>query len=281
MTDNTQIEWSDATWNPITGCDKVGPGCDHCYAEVIAEQRLKGTKAFPNGFKLTARPHLLDQPIRWKRPRNIFVNSMSDLFHKDVVNPKAGGPIYPGFLSQIFGVMEEADHHTYQILTKRSSLMRDWINDRYKGDVPPHIWLGVSIEDRAHLSRLEHLRDTETKGVRFISFEPLLGPIGRLNAHDVSEGINLSGIHWVIVGGESGRGARPIEIDIYDNNGLPFSSWWVREIQHACRENYAAFFFKQWGGVNKKKNGRLFEGKLWNQFPEIAEDGRPVHWRGW
>ena len=235
MGDKSNIEWTDASWNPITGCTKVGPGCDNCYAEHIAERRLKGTKAFPDGFNLTARPHLLDQPIRWQRPRRIFVNSMSDLFHKHVVRPRAGGPIPLGFLSQIFGVMEEADHHTYQILTKRSSLMRDYINARY-GDTmttglgpPSHIWCGVSVEDRAHVKRIDHLRDTNA-ALRFISFEPLLGPIGE---------VDLTRIHWAIVGGESGPNARPMD------------AFWVRELRDQCAEQGVAFFFKQWGGKSK------------------------------
>lgn len=237
MGDKSNIEWTDSTWNPITGCTKVGPGCDHCYAEHIAEHRLKGTKAFPNGFGLTYRPHLLDQPLRWKRPRRIFVNSMSDLFHKHVVNPPPGGPIPLCALDYIFNRMEAADWHTYQILTKRSSLMRDWVNDRFRrasgdpitpGAPPPHIWLGVSVEDRDHIGRIEHLRKTrvDDNGVRFVSFEPLLGRIGP---------VDLTGIHWAIVGGESGNQARPIESD------------WVRDLRDQCDAQGVAFFFKQWG----------------------------------
>lgn len=230
MGDRSNIEWTDATWNPISGCDAVGPGCTNCYAESIAK-RFAGSPAFPNGFGLTYRPHLLDQPLRWKRPRRIFVNSMSDLFHKHVVNPPPGGPIPLAALEYIFNRMEEADWHTYQILTKRSSLMRDWVFDRYtkRGhQLPPHIWLGVSVEDRAHIGRIEHLRDTpiHPHGVRFVSFEPLLGSV---------RPVDLLGIHWAIVGGESGKAARPIESD------------WVRQLREQCIQQGVALFFKQWG----------------------------------
>ena len=237
MGDKSKIEWTDATWNPITGCTKVGPGCDHCYAERIAHGRLKGTKAFPNGFALTWKEHLVEQPLRWRRPRRIFVNSMSDLFHKDVVKPKAGGPIPADGLERIFEVMEEANHHTYQILTKRSSLMRDFMNDRYGrvlgyASIPEHIWCGVSVEDRAHIGRIEHLRDTYAH-IRFISFEPLLGPIGE---------VDMSGIDWAIVGGESGSKARPID------------AFWIRELRDQCAEQGVAFFFKQWSGFRMPLN---------------------------
>ena len=271
MGDRTGIEWSDATWNPITGCDAVGPGCDNCYAESIAE-RVRGTHAFPNGFDLTWRPKALDQPLRWKRPRKIFVNSMSDLFHKAVVNSTGNHSIPTCALEYIFNRIEEADWHTYQILTKRSSLMRDWINNRYPHtdsrcvvEPLPHVWLGVSVEDRAHIGRIEHLRATNA-AVRFISFEPLLAPIGP---------VDLSGIHWVIAGGESGRSARPIQSD------------WVREIRDHCAAQGVAFFFKQWGScrpldvindpANSKtitkggpKGGCILDGRKHLEFPIIA-----------
>ena len=261
MGDRTNIEWSDATWNPITGCDAVGPGCDNCYAENIAT-RFAGTPAFPNGFGLTYRPKVLDQPLKWTRPRKIFVNSMSDLFHKHVVNPPPNGPIPLAALGYIFNRIEEADWHTYQILTKRSSLMRDWINERYPAENLPHVWLGVSIEDRAHLGRLDHLRATNA-AVRFISFEPLLGRIGP---------VDLTDIHWVITGGESGRGARPIESD------------WVREIRDQCAEQGVVFFHKQWGSnppedvvadirnvVTKggPKGGNTLDGETHTNFPVV------------
>lgn len=265
MGDRTNIEWSDATWNPITGCSPVGPGCDNCYADNIAN-RFAGTPAFPLGFGLTYRPKVLDQPLKWKRPRKIFVNSMSDLFHKGVINPPPGCNIPAAALGYIFNRIEEADWHTYQILTKRSSLMRDWINDRYAEPLP-HVWLGVSVEDRPHASRIEHLRATRA-AVRFISFEPLLGPIGP---------VDLSGIDWVIVGGESGRAARPILSD------------WVRDIRDQCVDQGVALFFKQWGSnppqdvlddpLNSAtivkggpKGGCVIDGRKHLKFPHLRFD---------
>src|SRR5882672_1287775 len=184
MADNSQIEWTDATWNPTTGCTKVSSGCDRCYAERFSE-RFRGTKGHPfeSGFDLTLRPSRLTLPLSWKRPRQIFVNSMSDLFHKDIPSE---------FISRVFDTMETADWHTYQVLTKRSSLLRDFVNRRYPDDPSPfHIWLGVSVEDRSALSRIEHLKQARAS-IRFLSLEPLLGPLGRLN---------LTGIQWVIAGG--------------------------------------------------------------------------------
>ncbi|HJM49011.1 MAG TPA: phage Gp37/Gp68 family protein [Alphaproteobacteria bacterium] len=194
MADNSAIEWTNTTWNPVTGCTKIGPGCDHCYAERSAE-RFRGVPGHPYepGFDLTLRPDRLEWPARWQKPRMIFVNSMSDLFHKQI-------PV--AYVDQVFESMERADHHTYQVLTKRSSRLRSYINMRYAERSPPdHIWLGVSIEDRRRLSRLVHLRQIRAP-IRFLSLEPLLGPLGRLD---------LDGIHWVIVGGESGPGARAME----------------------------------------------------------------------
>ena len=257
MGDNTNIEWSDATWNPITGCTKVGPGCDNCYAEFIADVRLKGTKAFPNGFDLTFRPHLMDQPRRWRRGRKIFVNSMSDLFHKDVVNPPPNGAIPPGTLDRIFEEMEHCRHHTFQVLTKRASLMQKYINRRYKGGTcPAHIWLGVSVETRQQRGRLEHLRKTNC-AVRFVSFEPLLAPMGP---------VDMSGIAWAIVGGESGPKARPMK------------KRWVCDLKRECAGQHVAFFFKQWGGrrkaapddmfIDDNSGGRnILDGKTHLDFP--------------
>lgn len=248
MPDKSNIEWTDATWNPITGCTKVGPGCDHCYAEFIADVRLKGTKAFPNGFALTHREHLMDQPLRWKRPRRIFVNSMSDLFHKHVVSPPVGGAIPHGTLDRIFDVMEQATWHTFQILTKRSSLMRDYMHKRYYSAItspPENIWCGVSVEDHERTIRIEHLRQT-IADTRFISFEPLLSPIGP---------VDLTGIDWAIVGGESGPYARPMEAD------------WVRDLRDQCVEQGVAFFFKQWGGKTKAKGDCVLDGRTHLDFP--------------
>lgn len=243
MADQTAIEWTDATWNPVTGCTKISPGCDNCYAERFSE-RFRGVNGHPfeSGFDLTLRPERVEQPLSWKRPRMIFVNSMSDLFHKDI-------PI--SLIDRIFDTMERADWHVFQVLTKRSSLMRRYINQRYaEKPSPNHIWLGVSVEDAARVSRIKHLQETNA-AVRFLSVEPMLGPIGR---------INLQGIHWVIAGGESGPKARPIEEE------------WVCELRNQCRSSRVAFFFKQWGGKTPKAGGRKLQGREWNQFPKISSN---------
>jgi protein gp37 len=183
---NTKIEWTENTWNPVAGCDKISPGCDNCYAMEIAE-RFRGRPAFPNGFHLTLHPERLDQPMRWKKPRRIFVCSMADLFHKEVPHE---------FIGQVFDVMERAHWHQFQVLTKRSSLMRDLMLERYADRAPPpNVWAGVSVEDVQRQSRIDHLRETPA-AVRFLSVEPLLASVGELN---------LRGIDWVICGGESGR----------------------------------------------------------------------------
>lgn len=238
MSDNSQIEWTDATWNPVTGCTKITRGCDHCYAERIAE-RFRGVPGHPfeNGFDLTLRPERLTQPLSWKRPRMIFVNSMSDLFHKNIDR---------SFIDRVFDVMERADWHVFQVLTKRSSLIRNYVRARYGGGtVPPHIWLGVSVEDSAHANRISHLKAIKSEA-RFISFEPLLGPIAE---------VDLRGIAWAIVGGESGPGARAMQPD------------WARELRDACMRDKVEFFFKQWGGPRPKSNGRLLDDMEWNGFP--------------
>lgn len=238
MSQATQIEWTDATWNPVTGCTKIGPGCENCYAERFAE-RWRGIKDHPyeQGFDLRIWPDRLKQPALWKKPRMIFVNSMSDLFHKEVDRQ---------YIDKVFDTMETANWHVYQVLTKRSSLMRNYVRKRYgEKSVPSHIWLGVSVEDSAHKSRIEHLRQINSEA-RFISFEPLLGSIGE---------VDLSGIAWAIVGGESGPRARAME---------PI---WATELRDACRHFGVAFFFKQWGGARPKSGGRLLEGMEWNGFP--------------
>lgn len=240
MADSSAIEWTESTWNPVTGCTKVSAGCDNCYAERFSE-RFRGVPGHPFqfGFDLTLRPERIDQPTRWRRPRLIFVNSMSDLFHKKIP---------PEFVDQVFETMETANWHVYQVLTKRSSLMRDYINRRYPGgSAPSHIWLGVSIENAAALSRLRHLRQTSAT-VRFVSFEPLLGAIGATD---------LSGIHWAIAGGESGPGARPVEIG------------WLREIRDQCLSRNVAFFFKQWGGRTPKAGGNVLDDRKWLQYPDV------------
>lgn len=238
MAQKSDIEWTDATWNPVTGCTKVGPGCDNCYAERFAE-RWRGVPDHPyeQGFDLKLWPHRLTQPAAWKKPRMIFVNSMSDLFHKDI--PRQ-------FIDRVFDAMEGANHHVYQVLTKRSSLMRNYVRARYDGGrVPNHIWLGVSVEDAAHVSRIDHLKAVNSDA-RFISFEPLLGSVGE---------VDLKGIAWAIVGGESGPGARPME------------KAWATEIRDICQRDHVAFFFKQWGGARPKSGGRMLDGVEWNGFP--------------
>ena len=238
MADRSGIEWTDATWNSVTGCTKVSAGCDNCYAERFAE-RFRGVPGhhFESGFDLQLRGERLGLPLRWKRPRRIFVNSMSDLFHKDI-------PLE--FLDSVFDVMEEADWHVFQVLTKRSSLMRDYLRRRYgEGSAPAHIWVGVSVEDRKALSRVRHLAESPAVS-RFLSMEPLLDRVGPFD---------LSGISWVIVGGESGPGARPMERE------------WVVEIRDLCFALGVEFFFKQWGGRSSKAGGRVLDGVEYSGFP--------------
>lgn len=238
MAQNSSIEWTDATWNPVTGCTKIGAGCDNCYAERFAE-RFRGVEDHPFevGFDLTLRPERIGHPLAWKKSRMIFVNSMSDLFHKHVPED---------FVDQVFDTMERANHHTFQVLTKRSSRMRNYINRRYAGGLAPrHIWLGTSVEDGTKKSRIRHISDMYAT-VRFLSLEPLIGPVGELD---------LTGIHWVIVGGESGPKSRPIKEE------------WVTDIRDQCKDANVAFFFKQWGGLRPKSNGRELEGEIWGEYP--------------
>lgn len=246
MAGTTAIEWTDATWNPVTGCTKISAGCDHCYAERFSE-RFRGTPGHPfeHGFDLMLRPERLDQPLLWKSPKMIFVNSMSDLFHKEV-------PF--NFVDRVFDTMEKANWHTFQILTKRSSRIRDYINRRYVGDAAPsHIWLGTSVEDGSRKSRIRHMRQMNAS-IRFLSVEPLIGPMGPMD---------LEGIDWVIVGGESGPKARTMAPD------------WVREVRDQCNAAGVAFFFKQWGGIRPKSGGRTLDGKEWSQLPCV----RPIRGR--
>jgi protein gp37 len=242
----TPIEWTDATWNPTTGCTKISPGCQNCYAERIAE-RFRDVPGHPyeQGFDLTLRPERLLQPLKWRSSKMIFVNSMSDLFHKGV-------PL--SFVDRIFEVMEQADWHIFQILTKRSSRLQSYVNNRYRkvGAAPGHIWMGVSIEDGQRKSRLQHLRATNAP-IKFLSLEPLLGRIGHLD---------LDGISWVITGGESGPRHRPVEPD------------WVREIRDQCHASGTAFFFKQWGGKNPKSGGRQLDGVEWSEYPTQPTDNK-------
>jgi protein gp37 len=241
MSSTTQIEWTDATWNPVTGCTKITRGCDLCYAERFSE-RFRGVSGHPfeNGFDLTLRPDRLKQPLSWRQPRRIFVNSMSDLFHKEI--PRT-------FVDSVFDTMEAANWHTFQVLTKRSSLMVRYLRSRYGvGKAPSHIWLGVSVEDAKNAVRVKHLK-TAAASTKFVSFEPLLGPVGQ---------IDLKGIDWAIVGGESGPRSRPM------------AEAWAIEIRDQCRSAKVAFFFKQWGGVRPKSGGRLLRGREWSQYPSIA-----------
>ena len=240
MAQKSTIEWTDTTWNPVTGCTKVSKGCDNCYAERFSE-RFRGVRGHPfeTGFDLTLRPERLSQPLTWKRSRRVFVNSMSDLFHKKIPAP---------YIGRVFETMERSPWHVYQVLTKRSSLLRKFVNQRYPGSAAPqHIWLGVSIEDRAALVRLRHLQETRAS-VRFVSFEPLLGPIGN---------VDLAGIHWAIAGGESGPRARAVD------------PAWIRELRDQCLAAGVAFFFKQWGGRTPKAGGNTLDGRQWLQYPDI------------
>lgn len=239
MSSKSSIEWTDATWNPVRGCTKISPGCKHCYAETFAE-RFRGVKGHPyeQGFDLRLVPGKLDEPLGWRTPRQVFVNSMSDLFHEAIPDD---------YIASVVEVMLRADWHTYQVLTKRSDRLRDLLKTRFRmAATKPHIWWGVSVENRRHgLQRIEHLRDAPAR-VRFLSIEPLLEELGA---------INLSDIHWVIVGGESGPGARPMLRE------------WVVSVRRQCRQHGVPFFFKQWGGTQKKKAGRLLDGRTYDEMP--------------
>lgn len=231
---NSHIEWTEATWNPTTGCTKVSEGCRHCYAETMAK-RLKamGQPRYQNGFKLTLHEDLVDLPLKWKKPRKVFVNSMSDLFHKDVPTD---------FIVRVFATMNAASQHTFQVLTKRPERVAEMAHLLNWTD---NIWMGTSVEDMRVAGRVEHLRRVPAV-VRFLSCEPLLGSLADLN---------LEGIHWVIVGGESGPGARPMDAK------------WARELRDKCLERGIAYFFKQWGGVQKHRTGRLLDDRTWDEIP--------------
>jgi len=235
---HSTIEWTDASWNPVTGCTQVSPGCDHCYALAFAE-RFRGVSGHPyeQGFDLRLWPQRLDLPLRWKKPRRIFVNSMSDLFHKDVPDE---------FVRRVFDTMVRADQHTYQILTKRPQRLA-----RLSRSLPwpSHIWIGVSVESNAYAWRADYLRRVPA-AVRFISAEPLLGPVDELN---------LEGLHWVITGGESWIGHRRCNPD------------WVRDVRDRCVADGIAYFHKQWGGRTPKAGGRMLDGRTWDELPRIAK----------
>jgi protein gp37 len=237
MSTNSSIEWTESTWNPVTGCTKVSPGCKHCYAERMALRlQAMGQPNYVNGFKLTLHEHALELPLSWKKPRMIFVNSMSDLFHHDV-------PLE--FIQKVLRVMHCASWHTFQVLTKRSERLLE-LNPEI--DWPSNVWMGVSVENKDYTFRIDHLRQTDAH-VRFLSLEPLLGPLPNLDLHE---------IHWVIVGGESGPGARALKKE------------WVVDIRDQCLAAQVPFFFKQWGGFNKKQAGRILEGRTWDEKPGIA-----------
>lgn len=237
MADKSAIEWTESTWNPVTGCSKVSPGCAHCYAEAFAE-RWRGTEGHPyeQGFDLRLWPSRLEHPLAWRRPRTIFVNSMSDLFHEDI-------PF--DFISSVFDVMERADWHVFQILTKRHERLAELADDL---PWPRNLWMGVTIENRRFVHRADALREVPA-GVRFISAEPLLGPL---------EGLDLTGIDWLIAGGESGPRHRPVKVD------------WLRGLRDRCIDENVAFFFKQWGGIRPKSGGRLLDGRTWDEMPASA-----------
>lgn len=234
MSTKSTIEWTEMTWNPVTGCTKISQGCKHCYAARMAKRlHAMGSERYRNEFALTTHDDLIDAPRRWKQPRMIFVNSMSDLFHRDVPED---------FIYRVFRTMKECPQHTFQILTKRSDRLRRLAPKLFWA---PNIWMGVSVESETVLHRVDDLREVSAK-TRFLSCEPLIGPLANLS---------LDGIHWVIVGGESGPGARP----------MPYE--WVEEIRHLCEARRVPFFFKQWGGVRKKRAGRVLNGRTFDEMP--------------
>ncbi len=237
----SSIEWTESTWNPLTGCSKVSDGCKNCYAERMA-RRLKamGVDNYRNGFQLTLHEHVLEYPLKWKSPQMIFVNSMSDLFHWDV-------PVE--FIKRVFDTMNRANWHTYQVLTKRPKRLPKLDSQLQWRD---NIWMGTSVENQKVAWRIDYLRRCSAH-VKFLSLEPLLGPIRELD---------LTGIDWVIVGGESGPGARPLEEE------------WVLDVRDQCLEQAVPFFFKQWGGVQKKRNGRTLQGRTWDEMPETPVRNR-------
>ncbi len=234
MGDKSAIEWTDATWNPVTGCTPISAGCDHCYAKTLSYRlQAMGVAKYHNGFEVTLHPEVLSQPLRWKSPRRVFVNSMSDLFHARV-------PL--DFVARVWEIMEACPQHTFQVLTKRPERMARWTA---QNPAPSNVWLGTSVEDSRVVKRIDRLRDCRAN-VRFLSCEPLIGPLPNLD---------LTGIHWVIAGGESGPEHRPVEAE------------WVRDVRDQCLRASVHFFFKQWGGTTPKAGGRLLDGVTWDQFP--------------
>jgi protein gp37 len=235
----SSIEWTESTWNPVTGCTKISPGCKHCYAERMALRlRAMGQRNYANGFDLTLQEHALNLPLKWKRPQTIFVNSMSDLFHQEIPAE---------YITRVFDVMEQASWHRFQVLTKRSERLLE-LNSTLRW--PPNVWMGVSVESSEYEFRIDDLRKTGAL-IKFLSLEPLLGPLSNLK---------LQNINWVIVGGESGPGARLIDES------------WVKDILTQCHTAQVPFFFKQWGGINKKRAGRLLNGQTWDQMPILKTE---------
>jgi protein gp37 len=234
MAQATAIEWTEATWNPVTGCTKISPGCKHCYAERMAKRlQAMGQPRYANGFRVTLQEDVVDLPLRWRKPRRIFVNSMSDLFHDDV-------PV--DFIRRVFDTMNHAHWHHFQLLTKRAERLHEL---RHRLSWSENVWVGVSVENEDYLWRISRLVEVPA-AVRFLSLEPLLGPLPHLA---------LEGVHWVIVGGESGPGARPMHPE------------WVRDIRTRCQEEDVPFFFKQWGGAKKSRTGRRLDGRTWDELP--------------
>lgn len=242
MSAASAIEWTEATWNPVTGCTKVSAGCVHCYAERMARRlQAMGQPNYVDGFNVRMHERMLDLPLSWKRPQTVFVNSMSDLFHEEV-------PFE--FIARVFDVMRRADWHTFQVLTKRSHRLADLAPFL---EWPRNVWVGVSVEDDHVLRRVDDLRAAAGPSTRFLSLEPLLGPL---------PGLSLERIDWVIAGGESGPGARPLE------------RAWVRDVRDACVDAAVPFFFKQWGGTRKKRAGRELDGRTWDESPAVAMEHR-------
>lgn len=238
MTRSHKIQWTSCTWNPVTGCSRVSAGCQHCYAERMGKRlQAMGVAKYRNGFEVTLHPDVLEEPLSWRKPRVVFVNSMSDLFHEAI-------PF--DYLRKIFDIFWAAEQHVFQVLTKRAERMAELAPEL---DWPPNLWAGVTVESHRFTNRIDLLRDIPAS-IRWLSMEPLLGPVIELD---------LTNIDWVVVGGESGPGARPMEKE------------WVYDIRRACREYGAAFFFKQWGGLNKKKAGRLLDGELFNEMPPLPD----------
>ncbi len=232
----SSIEWTQMTWNPTTGCNKVSAGCKYCYAEILSKRlQAMGQKKYRNGFKLTLHPATLKIPYTWKKPKIVFVNSMSDLFHEDT-------PLK--YIKQVFKVMKDNPIHTFQILTKRADVLAEYSSIL---DWTPNIWMGVSVEDERVISRIDYLRNTGAF-IKFLSLEPLIGPLPDLNLYNID---------WVIVGGESGAKARPMKKN------------WVLDIRNECKKANLPFFFKQWGGVNKKKAGRVLNGRTYDEMPDV------------